>query len=508
MKTVHLVFPIEYIDGIKEELEEEGYSVKYKDTSLDTFSQWSQTDEENADVALVFGMAVISQENDFFSQQRAIYDRLKEVRLQREELRMIVVFPSQVQYERDFVSSIAQLAIFDLYFVDELETSHMIEWIENPKGYAHVDKVLQGYQPTEKGEKIEATTKIKIDESEVDLIEKETQIKNHVKEEPKKEKDDENVKRKEESKLRKQLASLKPLTQKEIRTHYRAFASKAIVVTSMKGGIGKTDVAINLAVAIKEHTNIKKIVVVDFDFPYGGIAAALKLQRTKSLGDWLLKDNEIVTEVAVKKKVVHHEGIDFIPMPLRLKDGLKFQELQAEIMIDILKRHYDIVIIDTSGFSKPAIVALERASEVILLTSHDVVSLSNAIAYKADLINMYGIDYEKISLFINQVPSYEDISKEKIAEIFEDHDEPVPVIGYAPFDDLVRQYRNKNLFIYKEKPYHSFSKGIDMILNAIEIITDEQLKRKNRNGVRENTQEKVAQLGLFFKQFKKTKEER
>src|SRR5690606_24439685 len=125
----------------------EDIEILYTDTSLDTFSQWANSDDEKcAEIALVYGLSIVSKGDHFFSQKQSIYERLKEVRLARENLRLIVIFPSQVQAETDFVSSIAQLAIYDMHFTDDFYTDDIIEWIKNPKGYKHVDSILKGYQ--------------------------------------------------------------------------------------------------------------------------------------------------------------------------------------------------------------------------------------------------------------------------------------------------------------------------------------------------------------------------
>jgi len=70
------------------------------------------------------------------------------------------------------------------------------------------------------------------------------------------------------------------------------------------------------------------------------------------------------------------------------------------------------------------------------------------------------------------VPSYEDISKQKIAELFEDSETGIPVIGYSPYSDIVRQTRNKREILYIEHPTHEFSKGINMIMGSFGLDTE------------------------------------
>ena len=463
-------------NGFKTHLEKHGYQVKEIATYVEMLIETLELlQEEGTKIDSIILTSDIAQ-------------KLKDKRLEyltdvlftiRKSQNVNIIIYANEQEGHPFLGEVVRMGIYNIFVKkshsDSIHISELIGRIENPLSFADASHFL------------EVDTSIKWDKktekppNKIEIIKEQTEVVPNDKER----------KEKQEKLLVNTIKHLSKLSQKEIRTQYRAFASKAIVVTSMKGGIGKTDVSINLAAALKEHTNVNRICVVDFDFPYGGIAAALNLTRSRDLGDWLLKETDKITEVGVKSKVVQHANIDFIPMSLRLKDGLKFQELHAELLIDILKRYYDIVIIDTSGFSKPALVALERASEIILITSHDIVSISTCIAYKEDLINMYGIDYEKVSLFINQVPKNEDITKETIASMFEDHEEnSIPVIGFAPYDDVVRQYRNRGDFIYIEKPNHTFSKGIDMILESLEIIPTTSIKKRQS----ENKESRISSL--------------
>lgn len=270
-------------------------------------------------------------------------------------------------------------------------------------------------------------------------------------------------------------------SQKEIRTEYKAFAAKILTVASMKGGVGKTTIAINLAVAIREHTRTK-IAILDFDFPYGGVAQALNVERTAHLGDWLNKTGPAITPLGVKQRVIEYEGIDIIPMATRVTDSLNFQKEQAEYLLDILKKVYDVIIVDTSNLTDPALIAIERSTEVILVTDHDKVAITNTHQYKRDLIGLYGNEHSKMSIFINKVPDDEDVSKEDIATVFEDEEDSTPVIGYAPFDDLVRIYRNQGKVIYLHESAHPLCLGIDMILHSLDIIPEEILNKRQSSG--------------------------
>ena len=476
--NLHVVFSKEILNDLCHDLIDEGFNIKQTDTSLDTFSEWAQSDQENhADCALIYGFELASK-GDEYSLRAASYQRLREVRLHRENLRLIVIYPKEVLSDKKFISSIAQLGIYDLHFTDQLHIQMIKEWILNKRGLAHVDALLGDYKPDEQkedySEPVFQEVKENRQEEEQETEESRRRMKSRLQA---------REKLRESRRLFGSLRQIAPISPQPIRPtkikyEYHSFASKLIVICATKGGVGKTEIAINLAAGIKTKTFIERIAVVDLSFPYGGIASALKLSREKSLKEWMIHDPQIITEEGVKEKVITYEGIDFIVMPLKMNESMKFERSHTENLISTLKRFYDVIIIDTAGFSELHLVAFERASEILLITTPDINSITNGLSFKEDLIYNYGIDYEKLSVFINKIPEVEDITSDMIAEGFEDDEKGIPVIAYAPFDDVVRQMRNKGLFIYQEKSDHPFSKGIDMLLEAFKFVPRKQDEKR------------------------------
>lgn len=389
-----------------------------------------------------------------------------------------LVFITSRSESDPFLMNLINLGIYDLFVGSSLKNDILVAQLQTEPSYSNIARI-KNYILHAKKNKMPSKKEM---ESSVDVhldIGDELDIN-----------DDEYVEYVEydeevegtEQKLLKQLNQLRKKKYNVV-THYRTFASKVIAISSIKGGIGKTELSLNLAAALTDNTTSLRIVVLDFDFPYGAIAQALGITRDAHIGDWVRTERGLVlSEEGVRSRVIKHQGIHFVPMPIHLKDSLEFKQLQAEVMIDNLRNYYDIILVDTSGYSPPGLVAISRATEVILVTSHDRVSISNVFAYRQDLINQKGVDADKFSLFLNMSPEVEDIPKEKIAAMFEDGEVYTPIIGYAPYDDVVRQYRNKCQFIYRAKPYHSFSKGIDMALKSFDILPKEKAKEKEEAG--------------------------
>lgn len=138
-KKLHIVFPKEYMDVLLRSLDEEKYTVINKEYSLDTFHHWATgEDTSNPDIALI----VETTENDI-PIERLVKDyinKLTEIRLNpmRQEIRIILVLPSQFGRIPYLKKSLAALAIYDVYFTEQFSLDTIIEWIDNERTLADV----------------------------------------------------------------------------------------------------------------------------------------------------------------------------------------------------------------------------------------------------------------------------------------------------------------------------------------------------------------------------------
>ncbi|WP_026701663.1 AAA family ATPase [Salibacterium aidingense] len=246
-----------------------------------------------------------------------------------------------------------------------------------------------------------------------------------------------------------------------------------IAVSSMKGGVGKTEVSLNLAAAIKKQT-AKKVVVIDFDIPYGGVSQALGSSKEGvSLSDWV--QTEItMTERQAKSLVIRNEeaGIDYIPA---IADSNEINQLNgkaAKRILEQLIHLYDYVIVDSGvdmgGSTKTALLS---AQKIVLVSTVQQGAIYNNYQFKEDLVSL-GADPSNIVLFLNQVPEKEaDVSPDKIEELYRGSGSPVETVGSAAYDHAVRKSRNNRSFIYLTKKKNSFTQAIDELTQKLGFLT-------------------------------------
>jgi flagellar biosynthesis protein FlhG len=255
-----------------------------------------------------------------------------------------------------------------------------------------------------------------------------------------------------------------------------------ICVSSMKGGVGKTEVALNLAVAIRKKTG-RKVLIVDFDIPYGGIAPAMGIEKNVSLTDWL-KTNRSVSERNMESLIIKHKtGIDVIPAIASSSDLRYLNSVATGRILDQLSRYYDYIVIDSGvDLGDLTKMALIKSDSIIIVTSPTTVSIHNNYQYKEDLARL-GIEHEKMMLFINQANKKSHIDLDKIIKAYQQSGNPVNTVSVAYYDDQISRIRNQQKIMYTTKRLSNFSKAIDDVLLKLGIGFDITKNTQSNGGL-------------------------
>ncbi|MCU0290284.1 MAG: MinD/ParA family protein [Acidobacteria bacterium] len=151
---------------------------------------------------------------------------------------------------------------------------------------------------------------------------------------------------------------------------------KKVAITSGKGGVGKTNVVVNLGVALSGMG--MKVAILDADYGLGNIDILLGIEPPMDLSD-LLKDTAVLEEIIVEKN-----GLKIIPAGSGVQSLTQLSEYQEILLYKELKKlekQVDLLIIDTAaGISDNVISLLLAADEVVLVVSPDNTSIVDAYA--------------------------------------------------------------------------------------------------------------------------------
>jgi len=150
-----------------------------------------------------------------------------------------------------------------------------------------------------------------------------------------------------------------------------------ITVTSGKGGVGKSNVVINLAIALSHRG--KQVLVIDADLGLANIDVLLGLNNRFNLThalDGKMKLKDVVVEGPAGIKVI--PGSSGIPRIANL-GGRRRRDLVASFKE--LEDEADIILIDTSaGMNKHVINFAIMADDIVLVTTPEPSAITDAYA--------------------------------------------------------------------------------------------------------------------------------
>lgn len=202
-------------------------------------------------------------------------------------------------------------------------------------------------------------------------------------------------------KLRKIINNLKskqilpPIEQEQIEPKKKC---KVITITSGKGGVGKTNITINLAIALSELGH--KVTILDADFGLANIDVLFGIIPKYTLLD-VIHNRKNILEILCDGP----QNIKFISGGSGVEDLIKLDEKQLKTFvsnISLLDKFSDIILIDTSaGLSESVMSFVLAADEVVLVTTPEPTSITDAYAMIKMLSNR---DNKKpIKVIVNKV---------------------------------------------------------------------------------------------------------
>jgi len=197
------------------------------------------------------------------------------------------------------------------------------------------------------------------------------------------------------AKLRKLIKKNDEKTQND---KVEAKDARIIAVSSGKGGVGKTNVTVNLAIALAKLD--KKVIVIDADLGLANIDVVLGIIPKYNLLH-VLKDEMEISNIIMKGP----ENISLLSGGSGIMDFVNLTEKQLEKLIDsfqFLNKTHDYILIDTgAGINKSVLSFINAAGEVIVVVTPDPTSITDSYALLKNIA-----DYEKdVSILVNMTTS-------------------------------------------------------------------------------------------------------
>lgn len=175
---------------------------------------------------------------------------------------------------------------------------------------------------------------------------------------------------------------------------------KLFTVFSTKGGVGKSLVAVNTAVALAQQK--RRVCLVDLDVNSGDVAIMLQLAPTRNVND-LVGFAGSIDEGAIESLLTPwSDHLSVVAAPVHLDSPDQASADEVGMLLDGLKAMFEYVVVDTSGvFDDQALAALDRSDNIVLVGTLDIPALKG-VKLATSTLDLLNFDRGSWSFVLNR----------------------------------------------------------------------------------------------------------
>lgn len=217
---------------------------------------------------------------------------------------------------------------------------------------------------------------------------------------------------------------------------------KIIVITSGKGGVGKTTTAINLGAAMNNFG--EDVLIVDGNLSTPNIGIHLNSPEVPINLNHVLSKKADVIEAVYK----HESGIKIMPSSLSIKELRKIKPQKIKDFKKDFEKISDYIIMDSAaGLGDEAISVIEMADELVIVTNPEMPAITDALK---TIKLAEQIKKPVLGIVITRVEKNNiEMQPETVKEMLE-----VPILGMVPEDVSVKKSLNR-----KDAVVHAYPKS-------------------------------------------------
>ena len=267
--------------------------------------------------------------------------------------------------------------------------------------------------------------------------------------------------------------------------------ARVITVTSGKGGVGKSNITLNLAIAFLQQQ--KRVVILDADFGLANIEVLFGIVPKYNLGH-VINGEKSIDEIITDGPL----GVKLVSGGSGIRELANIDERKMSIVIEklaYLDTISDIILIDTgAGISNSVVNFIKASDETLIITTPEPTSLTDSYAIVKTVHGSEGKS-PKFKVIVNRAESeieaeevYGKISK--VSKYFLDIE--LESLGYVPYDANVLKAVKKQEPVFICFPETEATKFIERI--SQKLLNIEQVKETESSGIK-NFMKRLA--GLF-----------
>ncbi|MGH2447233.1 MAG: response regulator [Chloroflexota bacterium] len=187
-------------------------------------------------------------------------------------------------------------------------------------------------------------------------------------------------------------------------------------VFSLKGGVGTSTIAVNLAVAIKQLSPSSRVGLIDLSLEQGIDALLLDVVPTSTIAEWSRESlDEATPQLLNEYFVSHRSGVSVLAAPPSPEQAETVRPDVVRKTLHMAPTVFDHVVVDTAAsFCENSLISLEMAHSIVLPITADMPALKTAVN-TLRILKAVNIPDHKAQFVINELVPRAGLSKQHVA---------------------------------------------------------------------------------------------
>lgn len=236
---------------------------------------------------------------------------------------------------------------------------------------------------------------------------------------------------------------------------------RVVTVFSPKGGVGKTTMAVNLALALSSG-GARKVCLVDLDLAFGDVAITMQLFPTHSIEQAIGSEDSLDLTMLEGLLTRHHDSLMVLAAPPHPDIRERVTPVLVSRILRTLKEGFDYVVVDTApSFDDQVLTALDETDECVIIATLDVPTLKN-VKVALETLEMLNIASGHRHLLLNRADDAVGIGSDKVEAIL-----GMPVSTAISSSIDIAAATNSGTPIVVDQPRHGASAALTRLAATI-----------------------------------------